>query len=84
MTRGSLILYTLPHCPKCKILERYLNSKNIPYEERNAQDFADFLMSKGFFTAPVLELNGEFYNFTSVNSLIFLLREKGLLSEDSN
>ena len=72
-----LIIYVLKNCPKCKILTKYLNSLGIHYEERDAQEYVKMLMSKGFFTAPVLQIDNEFLNFISINGLILILRERG-------
>lgn len=56
----SVILYTI-HCPKCKVLEKKLTSENIKFEiNENIED----MMNKGFKTAPILEVDGEFYDFS--------------------
>ena len=76
----GLVIYSLPHCPKCKVLLRYLDSMKIIYEERNAQDYVAYLMSHGFVAAPVLEVNGQLYDFTSINQVILILRDNGLIT----
>jgi len=53
-------LYTT-HCPQCKALEMKLNKAGIEYEWND--DIA--LMGQlGFKAAPVLEVNGEYLNFS--------------------
>ena len=74
----NIVLYTLPHCSKCHMLKMYLNSLNIKYEERNAQDFVPYLTSHGFSTTPILELNGQLFDFVSISYVLQLLEEKGL------
>lgn len=65
----SVILYTT-HCPKCIVLEKKLKEKNIEYEEITD---VDLMLSKGFMSTPMLEINGNVMNFkdafTYVNSL---------------
>ena len=55
----NVVLYST-HCPKCKILETKLKQKNIPYEEVND---VDIMLSKGFSTAPMLEVDNVVYGF---------------------
>ena len=63
-------LYTT-HCPQCKALETKLAKKNINYEEIDDQEVMKQL---GFKSVPMLEVNGQIYNFSQaikwVNSLI--------------
>ena len=50
MENEKIILYST-HCPKCKILEKKLSSKNINYEE---VDDVDKMLDMGIKEAPVL------------------------------
>ena len=59
-------LYTT-HCPKCKVLESKLNAKNIDYTE--ITDITE-MQSKGFQMVPVLEVDGEMYDFMKANQWI--------------
>lgn len=54
-----VMLYTID-CPKCKILESKLNSKNIPYEVFKDRDK---MIEKGLSTMPVLEVDGDLLDF---------------------
>jgi glutaredoxin len=55
------ILYT-NNCPKCKILKKNLEQKNIEFEV--CEDMAS-IVAKGFRTVPVLEINGTVMDFNS-------------------
>ena len=48
------------HCPKCKVLETKLKSKNIEYEECND---VDEMLSKGLTSVPYLEVDGKLMTF---------------------
>lgn len=47
-------------CPKCKILEMKLKQKNIKYNEISD---LEKLKEKNILQVPVLEVDGEFYDF---------------------
>lgn len=36
-------VYTQPNCPKCDATERWLQRRGIPYRERSARKYTDFL-----------------------------------------
>lgn len=55
----QVVLYTTG-CPKCKILKEKLIAKNIAFE--TCEDM-DVLVSKGFMTVPMLEVDGEMFDF---------------------
>lgn len=55
----NTILYST-HCPKCKVLETKLKQKGIEFEEIND---VEIMKSKGFVTAPKLEVDGVVYDF---------------------
>ena len=61
-------LYTT-HCPKCKVLEKKLNSKNINYNEVTD---TNIMISKGFTSTPMLEVDGTIMDFSQANSPWFL------------
>lgn len=47
-------------CPKCRVLEQKLNSKNIAFEKSsNIQE----IMDQGFMSAPVLKVDNKYYDF---------------------
>lgn len=62
-------LYTTD-CPRCKILEKKLSSRNISFEK--IRDFnRDEMHSKGFDLAPILETDdGKLMDFSAANSYI--------------
>lgn len=55
------------HCPKCIVLEKKLNQKNISFEEIND---IDVMAEKGFMQAPMLEVDGEVMDFKQANDWI--------------
>jgi len=65
----KLTLYTTG-CPKCKVLEKKLQDKNIKYDEVTD---TDIMIGKGFNEAPILEKGDETLNFSEaikwINSL---------------
>lgn len=62
----KVILYST-HCPKCVVLEKKLNQKNISYEEVND---VKVMREKGFLSAPMLEADGEIMDFKTANDWI--------------
>lgn len=48
------IIYTQEGCPKCNVLKKKMDSKNIKYVECND---IDVLTSKGIEFTPMLEVN---------------------------
>lgn len=62
----SVTLYTT-HCPKCKVLEKKLNSKNINYNE--VID-TNIMISKGFTSTPMLEVDGTIMDFSEANKWV--------------
>lgn len=61
-----MILYTT-HCPRCSILEKKLNMKNITYEE--CSDI-ESMKSKGILQVPMLEVDGALMDFSTSNKWI--------------
>ena len=57
----GVILYTI-HCPKCDVLEQKLNIKGIKFEK--VDDIAT-IQAKGMDTMPMLEVDGELYDFSA-------------------
>lgn len=55
----NVVLYST-NCPKCNVLESKLNQKNINY---NVINDVKIMREKGFLTAPMLEVDGEIYDF---------------------
>lgn len=55
----NVILYSTG-CSRCKILEAKMNTKNIDY---TVIDDTDLMISKGFMSLPMLEVDGEVMDF---------------------
>jgi glutaredoxin len=56
----DVILYST-NCPKCKVLEKKLNSSGIDY---SIVTDVDVMEQKGFQSAPVLEVDDKIYEFS--------------------
>ena len=54
-----VILYSTG-CPKCNILKKKFESKNIDYKENND---TDLMISKGFSEVPMVEIDDKLFNF---------------------
>lgn len=63
---NKVILYTT-HCPRCEILMKKLDQKNIPYEEVTD---VNIMLRKGFTVTPMLEADGLTMNFSEANKWI--------------
>ena len=57
---AKIILYST-NCPKCNVLEKKLQSKNIDFEICND---IDLMLSKGIQQAPYLEVDNELMDFS--------------------
>lgn len=62
----EITLYST-HCPRCNVLEKKLNSKNITYTEINDTTIME---QKGITSVPVLEVNGKMMNFIEANNWV--------------
>lgn len=62
----EVILYST-HCPRCEVLEEKLKSKGIEYVEENS---VEVMQEKGIMSVPVLEYNGELFDFGKAVKLI--------------
>jgi len=57
------------NCPKCHVLETKLTQKGVKFDTITDFDVA-FLRDKGFMSAPVLQVNDEFMDFSKANGWI--------------
>ena len=55
----SVVLYST-NCPKCKVLEKKLDSIGVDYTIITDEDL---MISKGFSSAPMLEVDGNIMDF---------------------
>ena len=62
----SIVLFST-HCPKCCVLEKKLNQKNISYEEIND---IEIMKENGYLSVPVLEVDGTRMDFKAANDWI--------------
>lgn len=61
-----IILYS-NDCPRCKVLKQKLDTKGINY---TINSNVDEMLSKGFTSVPMLEVNGIIYDFKAANNWI--------------
>ena len=66
-----IILYST-NCPKCKVLEQKLKSKNIEYIEFTD---VDKMIEMGFSVMPMLEVDGIVMDFGTANKWINEFKE---------
>lgn len=61
----DIVIYTTEVCPRCKILKKYFDSKNIVYTEEDmssAESLTELAMNNIFTnTAPVLKIDEKFF-----------------------
>lgn len=62
----GIVLYSTK-CPKCVVLEKKLQQKEIAFEEVND---VKVMREKGFLSAPMLEVDGEIMDFAKANDWI--------------
>lgn len=55
----NVVLYST-HCPRCNVLAKKLQQKNISYEEVND---VEIMKEKGYLTVPILEVDGTIMDF---------------------
>ena len=60
-------LFVKDGCPRCKVLETKLDTKNIEYEVTHDTTEVERL---GFTILPVMEVGGEYFNFKDANNWI--------------
>lgn len=57
-----IVIYTQDGCPKCNILKKKMNNKNIEYTECSD---VDILVSKGIEFTPMLEVENKMMDYTN-------------------
>ena len=62
----KVVLYST-HCPRCCVLEKKLQQKNISYEEVND---VEIMKEKGYLSVPVLEVDGTSMDFKTASNWI--------------
>lgn len=63
---SKIILYSTG-CPNCKLLKDYMDKKGVSYEENNS---VDDMVAKGFDHVPMLEVDGNIYDFNDALMLV--------------
>ena len=70
----EITLYST-HCPRCNVLEKKLQQKNISYEEIND---VEIMKEKGYLTVPILEVDGKSMDFKAANDWINAQEESSI------
>jgi len=55
-----IVIYTQEFCPKCKVLKKKMDSKNIQYTECSD---VDILISKNIELTPMVEIDNTMMNY---------------------
>ena len=55
-----MVIFYSTHCPKCTILEKKLKDNGIEYTEINDPKI---MLDKGFLQVPMLEVDGQIFDF---------------------
>jgi glutaredoxin len=74
----NIKLYTKENCGNCTFLKSYLENLGIKFEVLDALKYISTLVSHGFSSVPVLEVNENFYTFENVTQVKDILRENGV------
>jgi glutaredoxin len=80
-----LVLYSSSSCSRCLQLKKYFKNNNIVYEEKCIDDSSDNkftniqalkdLTDRGFYSIPVINLNGNFVG-SNINDILDAIRDK--------
>ena len=68
----SVILYST-NCPRCNVLKKKLEEKKVEFDISND---VDLLMSKGFTSAPALQVGDDFLQFMDAIKWVNNYREE--------
>lgn len=55
------------HCPKCNVLKQKMQKKNVSFVEIND---IDIIISKGFSSVPMLEVDDKVMGFVEANNFV--------------
>lgn len=59
----SIIVYSSPTCPKCKMLKLELAKKGVEYQDYNIDADPEKARELGIMQSPTLSVNGELLGF---------------------
>lgn len=61
----KITIYSKSGCPECVFTKKYLQSKNIPFEEKRIdqdQSYLDEVISLGYTSLPVIKIGQESFS----------------------
>ena len=68
----NIVLYST-NCPKCKVITKKLQQKNLAFTEIDCKadaTYIEMLAGKGFKAMPVLQVGNEYLDFMKANKWI--------------
>lgn len=64
---SEVIIYTTPTCPRCGVLKKKMNKKNIKFIE--CQEL-NKIIEEGYLSVPILEVDGKYLEINKANDWI--------------
>lgn len=61
--KDSIIVYSSPSCPKCKMLKMELTKKGVEYIDYNVEDHLEEVQKLGITSAPSMLIEGKIFSF---------------------
>ena len=75
----SIILYTARFCPSCPKVKKWLDSKGIKYEERDAEKIPDECDYYGIQSIPTVRLDDKVYPVRDIRKFENWLKKNGVM-----
>lgn len=80
-----MTIYSKKACAPCIMLKTWLQRKNFNnYTEEPIEENIDKLTSLGFMSAPVVEIDGVYYNGSNISVVADALRKGGHLQDEQS
>jgi glutaredoxin len=65
----SINLYSKEACVPCAKIKLWFKNKQINYNEYSLNDHIEKLITLGFMSAPVVEIDGKYFNGANISSV---------------
>jgi len=79
-SQKDVVVYSKPGCKNCKILKKWLDIKDVTFEEVDisvSQEGYDKLIDAGRLSLPVVEIDGVFVDITEYNDILEMIETTG-------
>ena len=73
----SITVYSQKACVPCAKLKYWLNKNKVKYEETPIEDHITMLTSLGFMAAPVVAIDGRYFNGADLIRVADHIRDNG-------